>query len=166
MFKKLVVNLLLIISFCFCFQVTTHALTSPTFEDLKPMDTYYEDIMYFIDKGVIKGRADGLFHSEDFITVAEAITVIEKVFGDKENLPEDWSWWENPTYQDDSGWTPDWYFPTLLIKGDYLMSASRNTLSCILLNTVDQPIVDNTAPWDIESVLRFEEHIYYLNMIL
>ena len=97
--------------------------------------------------------------------MAEAITVIEKVFGNEDNLPKDWTWWENPSHQDNSGWTPDWYFPIVIIKGDYLKSASRNTLSCILLNTVDQPVVNNTAPWGIESALRFEEHIYYLNMM-
>ena len=144
MLKKIVVNLLLGLVFCFCFQITAHALPGQVFEDYKESDIYYEDVMYFVDQGVISGKGDNLFYPEDLITIAEVITITEKVIGDENNLPEDWSWWQNPEYKNPNikTWEHDWNFPGILIKDGYLSFASRNTIACILLNISKEPIVE------------------------
>lgn len=165
MFKKLIVNLFWGLVFCFCFQITAHALPGQVFEDFKESDIYYEDVMYFVNQGVITGKGNHLFYPEDLITTAEVITITEKVLGDKENLPEDWNWWQNPTYKNPNvkGWDYDWNFPSILIKGKYTEPASRNTISCILLNIAKQPIVA-TEPWELNSKNGFENIVYYNNM--
>lgn len=167
MFKKIILNLILVVIFFFLFQITAHSLPGQVFEDLKESDIYYEDVMYFIGQGVISGREDGLFHPEDLITTAEVITITEKVLGDKENLPDNWGWWENPEYNNPNikTWEHDWNFPGTLIKDGYTSPASRNTVSCILLNIAKQPLV-NTEPWGIEMRGWVETVFYYNNMLI
>jgi hypothetical protein len=135
------------------------------FKDFSVNDEYYEDVKFFYDKGIIKGQKDDLFHPKELITIAEVITITEKVIGDKNNLPEDWSWWQNPEYNNPNIkiWKHDWNFPGLLIKDGYLSSASRNTIACILLNIAKEPIVV-TEPWGLNSKDVFDYVIYYNNM--
>lgn len=167
MFKKIILSLILVVVFCFLFQMTAYSLPGQVFKDLNESSIYYEDIMYFVDQGVISGKGDNLFYPEDLITIAEVITITEKVIGDENNLPEDWSWWQNPEYKNPNikTWEHDWELPGLLIKDGYLSSASRNTIGCILLNIAKEPIVE-TEPWGLNSKNVFENLIYYNNMLI
>lgn len=166
MFKKLILSFLLVfVMFFGIFSVKVLASPIKEFKDLAETDIYFEDVMHFVEQGVINGKDDGLFHPEEFITVSEVITITEKVLGNKNNLPDSWNWWANPTYKGTNGWTPDWYFPLVLFKGDYTKAASRNVVSCILLNIAKAPIVKPEV-WGLDSHQENENSIYFLNMVL
>ena len=165
MFKKLIVCFsLVLLTFVFIFPIKVFAEES-IFLDLSVEDEYYEDVKYFYDQGIIKGNGNGLFHPNELISIAEVITIAEKVLGNENNLPEDWSWWQNPEYNAPNIkiWEHDWNLPGLLIKDGYLSSASRNTIACILLNIAKEPIVA-TEPWELNSKDVFDYIIYYNNM--
>lgn len=66
------------------------------FIDVSPEHLYYRDIMMLADHGVVSGHGDGTFRPDDYISVAEAIVITERVFGNSNNLPE-WSKWEELT---------------------------------------------------------------------
>lgn len=166
MFKKLILCFFFVIlTFSCFFNLKVSGVEILNFKDLSEDDEYYEDIIYFVKQGVIKGKEDGLFYPKDFISTAEVITITEKVLGNEKNLPKNWDWWAKPTYKDSNGWNPDWDFSLKLIMGDYTKPASRNTVACILLNTVKAPIVKPEV-WGLDSYRGNENSIYFLNMVL
>lgn len=54
---------------------------TPRFFDVTPEHKYYQSINSAFDREIISGRGDGRFHPEDYLTTADAITVIISSLG-------------------------------------------------------------------------------------
>lgn len=99
------------------------------FSDVNESTAYYEDISELFNEGFIKGYADGNFYPDNKISVAEGITLAERVFGDVSTLPEDWSGWsEYPCKWDNHISLSGYPF-----RGDYNAGMSYETASELLL---------------------------------
>ena len=87
------------------------------FSDLSEENVYYDSVMELVNEGVISGYSDGTFKPDKNILICEALTIIEKVFGNPENLPE-WSKWYELT---ETGYIyqTDWDLEYRLFFNDY-----------------------------------------------
>lgn len=80
--------------------------SEPVFEDVPIDHPYRRDVIHLLSAGVLE--EDVCFRPEEDLTVAEAIIMAEKLFGDASRLP-DWNWWKS---QDDvyKAWEITWDF--------------------------------------------------------
>ena len=87
------------------------------FSDLSEENVYYDSVMELVNDGIISGYSDGTFKPDNNILICEALTIIEKVFGNPENLPE-WSKWYELT---ETGYIykTDWDLEYRLFFNDY-----------------------------------------------
>lgn len=65
------------------------------FVDVAENDDYADSIKTLVGMGVVNGYDDGTFKPDSYITLAEAVTITEKAFGNRNCIPEDWSQWNN-----------------------------------------------------------------------
>jgi len=76
--------------------LSTFAFAAPSaFADVTAETAYYEAISQLAEEGVIVGSGSGFFEPERIITMAEALTILEKKFGNSDNLPMQWSDWSD-----------------------------------------------------------------------
>ena len=74
--------------------LTANVYGEENFSDLNNDMFYYDSVMELVNDGVVSGYSDGTFKPDKNILVCEAISIIEKVFGNSENLPEWYKWYE------------------------------------------------------------------------
>lgn len=63
--------------------------TVPRFFDVSQSHKYYESINSAFDREIISGRGDGRFYPEDYLTTADAITIIISTLGLESLAPSD-----------------------------------------------------------------------------
>lgn len=63
--------------------------TTQRFFDVSKNHKYYDSINSAFDRGIISGRGDGRFYPEDYITTADAITIIISTLGLENLAPQD-----------------------------------------------------------------------------
>ena len=101
------------------------------FADVPNDHQYRRDIIYLWSVCVLEESA--YFRPNDELTIAEAIIMAEKMFGDESHLPE-WGWWKA---QEDSykPWENAWGFNTkrYWLDNANTRAASREVVSHILL---------------------------------
>ena len=89
--QVIVVLSLLVVSLSF---LTAKVNGEVRFSDLNENEVYYNSVMELVNEGVISGYSDGTFKPDSNILICEALTIIERVFGNPENLPERSKWEE------------------------------------------------------------------------
>lgn len=94
--------MLLILVFAFSGMTIGFAESPPMehpslhFSDVPDTHPYADDILSLAEKGIVKGDGSG-FAPDRILTAAEAITMLERMYGNPESLP-DWAWWSYPEY--------------------------------------------------------------------
>lgn len=117
-------------------SLTITANAASPFSDVSEETQYYDSIMALANEGIISGFEDGTFKPNKNILVREALTIIEKTFGNKENLPE-WEKWEELTrighvYKTDWDLNPTLFFNDYLgavtyeLAGHFIIESSRS----------------------------------------
>lgn len=76
--------------------LTANVYGDTKFSDFDENSEYYSSVMELVNDGIIAGYSDGTFKPDKNILICEAITIVEKVFGNPDNLPE-WSKWQELT---------------------------------------------------------------------
>lgn len=117
------------------------------FTDVTEQTPYYSSIQRIYDKGIITGYADNTFRPNDKITVAEGITLAEKLFGDTSTLPIKWEEW----FTDSCGWDNHISLDGYPFRGDYGEVMTYETASELLLKLNDISLI-NPYMWDIKKV--------------
>ena len=84
------------------------------FRDVTTSTAHHEDINKLAEMGVITGDGNGTFRPESVVSVAEALTMIERHLGDPANLPSTWSEWGS------LGMYPGKWFDASIVNGAYL----------------------------------------------
>ena len=104
-------------------------------------------IDYLVGHGIVQGDGSGSYAPDRAITPAEAITALERAFGDTSRLPQAWSAW--------NGYHSDWFTPSDMTGGYYDSGITVNAASHMLLSVngmTDLPPAlygyppDDTAP--------------------
>ena len=116
------------------------------FGDVTEAVSYYEDIQRLNDMGVISGYDDGNFYPDNGISVAEGITLAEKVFGGAYTLPERWDSWFEP----ECGWMDNIHIDRYLFRGDFSKNMSYETAAEVVLKLSELKTIDG-ALWDMRS---------------
>lgn len=92
-FMKAIVGTAVVAS-AFVAQAPLSAEASSVFPDVKASEYYYDAVQSLVERNVINGYTDGLFHPQDAITRGQAAKIIAEVLGyDTENVT-------NPNFSD------------------------------------------------------------------
>lgn len=146
LYKKIRATLSLIVLFVFMFQCSVGAL-SP-FTDMDEQSSYYESVMELVEDGVVSGYSDNTFRPNNFITIREALIIVEKTFGNTEGLPL-WNEWEE--FKDNGTiYQTNWNIDCTLFQNDFLGAVTHEIGSHFILasnhiETID-PIIYGYAP--------------------
>jgi len=109
------------------------AKEAEAFIDVTSETEYRADIMRLQRSRVVGGNGAGAFGATRLITPAEAITILERTFGNPANLPDAWSGWQNGG----EGYSGTW-FDASIIYGNYLgRGVSRNLGASMILTLLD-----------------------------
>lgn len=111
-----------------------------TFEDVDEDTAYAEQIEILAKDGIIKGYEDGTFRPDNFISVAEAITLAERRLGDVTRLPANWSDWNTDR------WDNHLSLYGQSFDDDYYRVTNYEVASEILLKMIDIKPID-TSLW-------------------
>lgn len=122
---------------------TTAYASRITFSDVTEQTPYYTAIDKLYDMGVIQGYEDGTFRPNEKISVAEGITLAEKLFGDTSVLPNKWEDWFSGKW----GWKNHINLSTYPFRGDYGAVMTYETASEMLLKLNHLPVI-NSSMWD------------------
>ena len=107
------------------------------FLDVSPTNPYYHDIMYLADNGYINGSGNDRFRPDDYITPAEALTILERLYGDPAILPKAWEEWCSPLYSYKAKW-----FDPVETRGEYVDSfVSLDSASSWILAILKMPLL-------------------------
>ena len=98
-------------------ETGSSAAAVSSFIDVAPSSPYYKAIMFLAENGCINGSGNGYFRPDDYITPAEALTILERLYGDPTLLPENWEEWCSPHYSYPAKW-----FDPVEVKGMYVDS--------------------------------------------
>ena len=127
------------------------------FVDVPREHEYYNEIMLLADRGIISGYSDGSFKPDKGISVAEAITITEKVFGNPENLPE-WEKWEELT---ETGYMykTDWEIDCSSFFNKYNLATNWELGSHLILNS------NRALVLSAEVFGKSNDYIYFNNVL-
>lgn len=120
------------------------------YKDVAEGTKFYESIEYVYLKGGISDAE--FFRPNDYILRAEVFTILEKMFGNPENLPKDWKDWEGS-----SKYKSTWEFDRTLIKDDYYSVCSKNLAAHLVLSILDIDYLRNI------EFLGFEDNRFNIN---
>lgn len=134
--KKLIISLLITLQL-----LNVPAYASNSFTDMNAENKYYNSVMELVNTNVISGYADNTFKPDNYITVCEALTIVEKVFGDVNNLPQ-WSKWKELT---DTGriYQTNWDLEYRLFMNDYFGAVTFELGSHFVLNINNIKLLDS-----------------------
>jgi hypothetical protein len=113
------------------------------FSDLNENEVYYNSVMELVNEGVISGYSDGTFKPDNNIFICEALTIIERVFGNPENLPE-WSKWKELT---ETGYIyqTDWDLEYRLFFNNYFGGVTSELAGHFILASNNIELLDSEA---------------------
>lgn len=140
-FKKIFIGISLILSLS---AAAAFASELP-FNDVTEQTPYYSAVDRLYNMGIISGYEDGTFKPNDKISVAEGITLAEKLFGDASALPPLWSGW----FSDKCGWNNHIELSGYPFRGDYGGVMTYETASELLLKLNNLPPINSTM-WDTD----------------
>lgn len=140
-FKKIFIGISLILSLS---AAAAFASELP-FNDVTEQTPYYSAVDRLYNMGIISGYEDGTFKPNDKISVAEGITLAEKLFGDASALPPLWSGW----FSDKCGWNNHIELSGYPFRGDYGGMMTYETASELLLKLNNLPPINSTM-WDTD----------------
>lgn len=127
-------------------SINTVFAAEQTFSDVTSSTQYYDDIERLADMGILSGYDDGTFRPDNKITIAEGLTIAEKVFGDENTLPERWDDW----FANQCGWHDNIHIDPYFFLGDFSREMSYETAAEIMLKINDlQPI--SSEMWELRS---------------
>ena len=132
--KKLGLQVFIILSMLIASLIflTVSVYGEEKFSDLNSDNIYYDSIMELVNDGVISGYSDGTFKPDKDIYVCEAITILENVFGNSNNLPE-WSKWYELT-ETNHIYETNWDIDYSLFFNDYFRGVNWETGSHLVLS--------------------------------
>ncbi len=100
------------------------------FIDISTDFEYYDSIKYVYDRGGLSNS--DYFRPYDSIKRAEVFTIIEKLWGDPENLPKTWDGWSGT-----STYNQTWNYDRTMIKDDYFETCSKNLAAHLIMGILD-----------------------------
>lgn len=165
-------KLMLAITACMM-MLTSTVYAAEGFSDVTKETNHYESIMYLQEKGIITGGKNNEFRPDDKIEVREALTILEKAFGNPDNLPK-WNEWGEMS----DNWTDyetDWKVDTAQFLGNYLGGVRLETASNLLLSVNGYEIINptycgiNPEIWgmgDTKNDRRAIREISQMNLVL
>ena len=107
------------------------------FADVSQINPYYHDIMFLAENGYINGSGNDCFRPDDFITPAEALTILERLYGDPAILPKTWEEWCSPSFSYQAKW-----FDPVETRGEYVDSfVSLDSASLWILAILKMPLL-------------------------
>ena len=111
--------------------------TGRLFSDVSPINPYYHDIMFLAENGYINGSGNDCFRPDDYITPAEALTILERLYGDPAMLPLQWEEWSSPRYSYQAKW-----FDPVETRGEYVNTfVSLDSASAWILAILKMPLL-------------------------
>ena len=98
---------------------------SSIFKDVSTSNPHFPAIQFLLENGHISGTGNGNFRPDDYITTAEAITILERLYGDPTLLPDNWEEWNQPHYSYPAKW-----FDPLRTQGMYANTYVTRDTAC------------------------------------
>ena len=138
---------------CILMSTSISASDTRSFKDVNIETEYYSDIMQLAEEGIITGDGTGSFNPDKMISIPEALTIIERKYGNPDNLPEKWEDWE-----DGRGYTATW-FNASSILGEYTERyasygiAGQMIIKALGFNVLPVDVYD--MPYDFAAVNSF-----------
>lgn len=127
------------------------------YKDVSIETEYLDSILFVYKKG---GLSDSdYFRPNDYITRAEVFTILEKIFGNEDNLPKKWEDWSGV-----STYKSTWEFDRTIVKDDYFASCSYNLAAHLVLNILDIEYLKNLECLDLSGSEFFVN--YYNTLIV
>ena len=142
--RKCILTLSIIITII---SFTLSAVAADTsFNDVSADVPFYEDIERLAEMGAVTGYDDGTFRPNENITVAEGITIAEKVLGDVTTLPLEWGTW----FDKSCGWKDNIGLDRYYFRGDFSKHMCYETAAEVLIKLRKLPIIYPEL-WDMKT---------------
>lgn len=151
-FKKIIT----VIVFALLLHYNAAYAAEMLFYDVTEQTPYYTAVDRLYNMGILHGYEDGTFRPKHKISVAEGITLAEKLFGDTSALPDDWQDW----FSAQCGWDNHIGLNRYPFRGDYGSVMTYETASELLLKLNDLPLIDSDM-WDKQT--RYSGFSNYTN---